>query len=190
VYTSQRLQYVRVVHSRPPNLIIGLECTNRGVLDVTSNILSQSDEYLHSEVYTTLRDSFADVRAVSLRLSIADAVLIASLPKSAFGSGKSQVEQIIVATNHAGVPSAITYRLKPALGAPLFTTSLVSTVPAVTLSGPYITKADLRVHQPDEAKAEDEEEEQSFIRKYWWVFLGFLLLSSVMNSSQAESSDK
>lgn len=139
-----------------------------------------------SALYNSVISGENALKSISVRVMVGDEYLMSSLPVSAILPGVSQVEQITVTTDSFNQPMGITYRLKRALGSPLFSTSLVYVVHPTVLPGPFVSDVDLAIHTPETSATSSEE--PSLLKKYWWVLLGVILLSSAFNSGGEPSS--
>lgn len=159
-------------------------CQTRGELDLATMHLTNAVSFDASALYKILASGSHSYKSISIRVWVDEDYLVSSIPVSAILPGVSQVEIITVTTDSKTHPLGITYRLKRALGAPLFSTSLVSVSSPVSFPGPYASEVDLKVHSA-ESEESDQTEEPSYLKKYWWVFVGMLLLSSVFNKGEA-----
>lgn len=135
----------------------------------------QNSEFVTSVLQTSTASLMSSVRSIDVI-------------KSA-----NQVEVLTVRTNSNGAPVGFSVTLKEALGAPLFRSAMVEIVPSTVSAGPLISVKESSP-KPTSKDVDESEEEPSFLRKYWWVFVGALLLSSVLGpadgATQGASSAK
>lgn len=110
-----------------------------------------------------------------------------SLPSKLYQRGANQVEAFNVRLATDGTPLAFSVIMKRSLGPVLGRAAIVHTSQPLVLMGPQFSAKD-SPKPVEEAKTEDTEpsEEPSFLRKYWWVILGAMLLSSVMSPSDGQ----
>ena len=153
------------------------DCAERGVLELSSSRLSSS-----IDVSKRLKDSLKSQQLgsyISGELSFGDEKFVSSYPLDEIR--ESFVEQITVRLDVKERVIGLNYNFKPALGSPLFSVALVDIVRPVIGKGPLIVPADIpRVKPP----IDDPLEEQSFLKKYWWIIIGVMLFSSVFGNNQ------
>ena len=98
------------------------------------------------------------------------------------------VEVIRVHTDATYQLQGFSYSFREVIGAPLFTTAIVELSTSIVASGPIITDKDLKISSVDNSNEPEPAESQSFLRRYWWVIAGFLILSSLFGSQGQDSS--
>ena len=111
-------------------------------------------------------------------------VLSYSLPSSNYNTNPKFVETFSVHLDGDDRPVGLAVSLKPALGSVLTKVALARVTRPVHASGPILSDKDVKV-EADDKKDEQPVEEPSFIRKYWWVIVGAMLLSSLFGPSDA-----
>lgn len=114
-----------------------------------------------------------------------------SAPGNELRKTMSQVESFVIRTNSAGTPISISGGFRKALGSPLLTVATLDVVRPNIAPGPSISDKDVKASSPKQSKdSEDvQEEEPSFLRKYWWVIAGAMLLSSVFGPNEASGAN-
>ncbi len=110
--------------------------------------------------------------------------LIYSLPSLSYNTNPNSVETFSVHLGRHDQPVGLAVSLSPALGSVLTKVALVRVVRPIHAPGPILSDKDVKVDAEDE-KEEQAIEEPSFIRKYWWVIVGAMLLSSFFGPAEA-----
>jgi len=161
------------------------ECFNRGYIDEHLKELVTSVDFL-TNAAPKFRESWEQF--LTTKIISNGEECSASFPLSNLQPKKGYVEQMSLRVDDKGRMEGLSYSFKEAIGAPLFSSALVQVSPIVVAPGPLISDKDKRpaTSIPEEEPA--QEESQSFIRKYWWVILGAILLSSVFSQPQEQGS--
>jgi hypothetical protein len=135
-----------------------------------------------------LIDTLDTASSITTRLLDDMGSLSSTFPVSLLSAKQGYVEQYTLRVDDFGIPQGLSYSLKKAIGAPLFTHALVDVQGPMTATGPFISETDKK---PSTSAKEEPapEESQSFLRKYWWIIVGFFLLSSMFGQSQDQSAD-
>lgn len=114
-------------------------------------------------------------------------VFSASIPVNYIRKSNESVEDILVLIGRDDQPVGFSLTLKPALGSPLMRTAIVRTMSPSVAPGPIISeKSSAPLKNVEEAESTPETE-PSFLRKYWWLIVGAMLISSVIGPSDAGS---
>ena len=124
---------------------------------------------------------------VTTNLDFHDYVLSSSILGRAVRSSPNQVEHITIRVGPDAKPVSVSTTLKSALGAPLFTASIVDVIGPVIAGGPILSDSEKKPRRETAATSEEEEpqeEEPSFLRKYWWVLVGGMLLTSMFGPKE------
>ena len=103
-----------------------------------------------------------------------------TMPRREYERTPNLIEILVIRVSEDGDPIAIYSSLKKAYGTPLFSNALVEVVEPTIAIGPLVSVKEARGNQSVKLEGEDEKsEEPSFLRKYWWVILGVILISSL-----------
>ena len=160
-------------------------CVNRGVVNlVTKQLLSD----------TGAADTLLRSRSLGLQSEISTArlhdekvELLSSFPVKDILTSRGFAENVQIRNDINNQTLGFTYSFKKALGSPLFSVAIVDVVYPVVALGPTIADSDLKVMKKDKENSSDSEtpeEQPSFLRKYWWIIVGMMLLSSVFGNSE------
>jgi len=112
-------------------------------------------------------------------------VLQASIPASMLANHFEDWHDILqVTVGSAGVPIALSYRVRHTLGLALFDHTQVHLTEPGHAEGPQISPRDI---EGGPGGAKQQEGGQSFFRKYWWVIVIAVLLLSTMGDDGSQN---
>ena len=111
--------------------------------------------------------------------------LVWTLPGKELERSANVIENFTVRLGEDGDPISFCSSVKKALGKPLFSNALVEVLHPTMATGPIVTARETRWKPDQKTEPEDEkQEEPSLLRKYWWVILGIVLISSLTGAGE------
>jgi len=113
--------------------------------------------------------------------------LLHSIPLQHLLKSNQAVEELSLRIGPDGKPVGVSIALKQALGSPLMKNMVTRSVHPVIAPGPVISVKDAMPATTTEEAEESPENEPSFLRKYWWIIVGAMLLSSVFGPNDNAS---
>jgi hypothetical protein len=122
-----------------------------------------------------------------MKLSVSGDYLSCSFPVIFLMSNRHCVEEFSIRTGVDGKVISFSTELRPALGAPLLSNAIVKHATPIVTRGPFVSDNDGKRARHQDVSEETNEEQPSFLRRYWWVLVGGLLLSSFMGPNQSAS---
>lgn len=109
-----------------------------------------------------------------------------TLPGKELERSANVIENFTVRLGEDGGPISFCSSVKKALGKPLFSNALVEVLHPTIATGPIVMARETRwkPDQKTEPEEDEKQEEPSFLRKYWWVILGIVLISSLTGAGE------
>ena len=108
-----------------------------------------------------------------------------SLPFGHVTKDTQRVEELSIRIGPDGKPIGVSVSLKPALGSPLLKNMIPRVVRPHLAAGPIISEKESAPPTMQEEAQENPENEPSFLRKYWWIIVGAMLLSSFFGPNES-----
>ena len=96
---------------------------------------------------------------------------------------QNQIEAFTLRLDENGSPISLAGTTKKTLGSSLGKAISLDFLSPVVSYGPFIVRKQSNERKVSniEEKEETQDEEPSFLRKYWWLIVGAMLLSSVLS---------
>lgn len=158
-------------------------CVDRGELDLQTKKLHSSA--LATETLLGALEKELNVTLVKAVFTLDGEQFISSFPVDKIRNSRQFVENVHVRVDNMNKTIGISYSFGKALGSPLFQLALVEVSKPITATGPVFPESVPQDASLENASSEEPVEEPSMLRKYWWVFIGVMLLSSVFGSQPA-----
>jgi hypothetical protein len=135
--------------------------------------------------FTPYREhDFADLHTSSYFTTIISSEeerLLWSCPVYLLKRSLKQVEAFSVRLNSDGVPISVGGTLRKTVAVTLGKTILLDYVTPAVAKGPYVVQKELKRQEDPISDEETPVEEPSFLRKYWWLIVGAMILSSILS---------